>query len=92
MNLRQITEEVSNELNCTKKDGKKAVDAVIKVISEGLKEEGRCQLTGFGSFNVKTMKARKGRNPRNPDETYDIGKREQVTFRAGKTLKNLVNK
>lgn len=91
MNLKGLTNKVSQKRSCTKKEAKECVDAVMKSIEEGLVENGRCQLTGFGSFTVKEMKSRKGRNPRNPEETYEISARNQVTFRAGKTLKETVN-
>ena len=47
---------------------------------------------GFGTFEVRNRAARKGRNPQNPEEVIDIPAKKVPAFRAGKMLKEAVNK
>jgi DNA-binding protein HU-beta len=53
---------------------------------------GKVQLVGFGTFEVRDRKERQGRNPRNPGETIDIPASKAPVFKAGKSLKEAVNK
>ena len=47
-------------------------------------------IAAFGTFKVKTRKARKGRNPRT-GESVDIPEKKVITFKAAKQLKAEVN-
>ena len=49
------------------------------------------QLIGFGTFDVSKRAARKGRNPQTGEE-IKIAASKNVKFKAGKALKDLVNK
>ena len=48
--------------------------------------DGRVQVVGFGTFEIRTRAARKGRNPRSGD-TIQIPESKSVGFKAGKGLK-----
>lgn len=54
--------------------------------------EWAVQLIGFGTFETKERKARQGRNPRQPEEIIEIAASKAPTFKAGKALKDAVNK
>ena len=86
MNKKQLVEEVSTEMERSKAEAERAVNAVIEGVKKGLKKDGVVQLIGFGSFNVKKRKARKGRNPKTGDP-IKIKASKTVTFRPGKALK-----
>ena len=49
------------------------------------------RLVGFGTFEVRTRGARTGRNPRNNEE-INIPESKAPAFKAGKALKDVVNK
>ena len=49
------------------------------------------QLVGFGSFEVRKRAARKGRNPQTKEE-IKIPASKAPVFKAGKALKEVVNK
>ena len=51
----------------------------------------KVQLVGFGSFEVRKRAARKGRNPQTKEE-IKIPASKAPVFKAGKALKDLVNK
>lgn len=92
MNKADLVASVANETKLTKKDAEAAVNAVVNGIQDALKNGDKVQLIGFGTFEVRTRKARQGRNPRNPGETIEIPASKAPVFKAGKSLKDIVNK
>mgnify|MGYP001107266049 CR=1 FL=1 len=64
---------------------------MIDVIAETLASGDKIQLVGFGSFEVRKRAARKGRNPQTKEE-IKIPASKAPVFKAGKALKELVNK
>ena len=75
----------------TKKDAEKAISAVINAISGALADGDKVQLVGFGTFEVRAREARKGKNPRT-GEVINIAASKVPAFKAGKDLKDIVNK
>ncbi len=54
--------------------------------------EESVRLIGFGTFETRHRKARKGRNPQKPDAIIEIPASKAPVFKAGKSLKDAVNK
>ena len=54
--------------------------------------ESQVQMIGFGTFETRERKARKGRNPRKPNEVIEIPASKAPVFKAGKALKEAINK
>ena len=81
---------VAEKSGLTKKDAEKAINAFYSTIESALVEGDKVQLIGFGTFEVKTRAARKGRNPQNGQE-IDIPESKNPVFKAGKALKDAVN-
>ena len=71
------------------KDAEKALKAFTDVVSDELKKDGKVQLVGFGTFEVRHRAARKGRNPQTGDE-IEIPASEVPAFKPGKALKEAV--
>ncbi|MFN2343071.1 MAG: HU family DNA-binding protein, partial [Desulfonatronovibrio sp.] len=71
MNKQEMVSKLAEKAQMTKADAQKALDGVVKIISDELKDGGKVILTGFGSFSVTERKARTGRNPQN-GEPIDI--------------------
>ena len=92
MNKQELIAEVAAKSNLTKKDAESAVNNTICAIEAALVKGEKVQLIGFGTFETRTRKARKGRNPRKPDEVMDIPASTAPVFKAGKALKDAVNK
>ena len=86
MNKTELIASVAQKSDLTKKDAEKAVKAVFEAVSETLKKGDKVQIIGFGTFEV-----REGRNPRN-NEVIKIPASKTPAFKAGKQLKDLVNK
>ena len=61
-------------------------------VQDALVNNEKVQLVGFGTFEARERKARSGRNPRNPKEVIKIPASKAPVFKAGKSLKEIVNK
>ena len=85
MNKAELIAAIAAKTGDTKKVAESSVNAFVDVITETL------QKVGFGSFEVRKRAARKGRNPRTKEE-IKIPASKAPVFKAGKALKDLVNK
>jgi DNA-binding protein HU-beta len=87
-----IVEHIAGSVEgLTKKAAGEAFDAAIEAIVKGLRKGDRVQIPGFGSFAVSKRAARKGRNPAT-GATITIKASKNVRFKAGKELKDTLNK
>jgi DNA-binding protein HU-beta len=92
VNKADLIAAVSDKTGFTKKDSEVSVNALISTIEEALVKGEKVQLIGFGTFETRNRKARQGRNPRKPDEVMEIKASTAPVFKAGKALKDAVNK
>lgn len=90
MNKSELVASVAEVAELTKKDAEKAVNAVFASVQKALVEDDKVQIIGFGTFEVRTRAARKGRNPQT-GETIEIPSSKNPVFKAGKALKEAVN-
>ena len=91
MNKTELVAAIADQAELSKKDAEKALKAFVDVVTDELKKGERIQLVGFGSFEVRKRAARKGRNPQTKEE-IKIPASKAPVFKAGKALKDLVNK
>ena len=92
MNKADLVASVAEKAGLTKKDAEVAVNAFLSSVEEALVKGEKVQLIGFGTFETRQRKARQGRNPRKPGEVIDIAAAKAPVFKAGKALKDAVNK
>ncbi|NMB09748.1 MAG: HU family DNA-binding protein [Tissierellia bacterium] len=92
MNKAELLTSISEKSGLTKVESEKALNAFIKTVEETLAKGEKVQLVGFGTFESRARKAREGRNPRNPQEKIHIPASNAPVFKAGKSLKEAVNK
>ena len=90
MTKTDLVNVVVAETNLKKKDAEAAVNAALAAISGALKDGDKVQLIGFGTFEVKSVAAREGRNPQT-GETIKIAASKKPSFSASKALKDAVN-
>ena len=90
MNKTDLVNVVAAEANITKKDAEAAVNATLAAIAGALKNDDKVQLIGFGTFEVKTVAEREGRNPKT-GEVIIIPAAKKPSFSASKVLKDQVN-
>ena len=70
---------------------KKMLNAFVAVTEDTLAAGDKIQLVGFGTFEVKARPDRIARNPRTSEEVK-IAACKAPVFKAGKALKDIVNK
>ena len=90
MNKSELVEAVADHADLTRAAAAKAVDAVLSNVTTALKQGDQVTLVGFGTFEVRSRKARTGRNPQTGEE-ITIKASKSPTFKAGKALKDAVN-
>lgn len=91
MNKTELVASVAEKAGLTKKDAEKAINALFVSVEEALVADDKVQIIGFGTFEVKEREARKGRNPRSGEE-ITIPASKNPVFKAGKSLKDAINK
>ena len=91
MNKSELIAAMADKTGETKKNAEASLNALVDVITEALAKGDKVQLVGFGSFEVRKRAARKGRNPQTKEE-IKIPASKAPVFKAGKALKDLVNK
>ena len=92
MNKAELVAAVAAKTGETKKAAEASVNAFVDVVTEALKKGDKVQLVGFGSFEVRKRAARKGRNPRNPQQEIEVPATVAPVFKAGKPFKEAVKK
>ena len=91
MNKADLIAKIAEEAELSKKSAEAALNAFVGAVEAALKKGEKVQLVGFGSFEVRKRAARKGRNPQTKEE-IKIPASKAPVFRAGKALKDLVNR
>ena len=90
MNRSELVAALAEKTGSSKKAADDSLRALLEVISEELKNDGKVQLVGFGTFEVRKRAARKGRNPQTKEE-IKIPASKAPVFKAGKAFKDVVN-
>ena len=91
MNKTELVAAMAEKTELSKKDAEKALKAFTDVVAEELAKGEKIQLVGFGTFEVAERPAREGRNPKT-GESMKIAASKATKFKAGKALKDVVNK
>lgn len=91
MNKGELIAALATKTGMAKKNAEVALNGVLDVITEAMTKSDKVQLIGFGTFEAKTRPARTARNPRT-GEAVKIAASKAPVFKAGKALKDAVNK
>ena len=87
----KITDQLGQKgLELTQQDVLEVVQTLIDAITASLAQGDTVVMRNFGAFQVREMKAKIGRNPKNPDKDVPIPARAAVKFKPGKELKEKV--
>jgi len=94
VNKSELVDALASKGKMSKAEAGRVTDTLFSpsgIIASELKKGGKVQVTGFGNFETRKRGARKGRNPRTGKE-ITIKASTTAVFRAGKGLKDAVNK
>ena len=78
------------QLGFSKKISEHLIDDFLTSIFSNLESEKKIKLSKFGTFSVRSKKARIGRNPKTK-EKKNISKRNVVLFKPSNEFKDFVN-
>ena len=89
MNKAELIATMAETSGVSKKDTEQVLNAFISTVQKTLKQDGKVQIPGFGSFEVRERAARSGRNPLT-GEAIEIAAAKVPAFKAGKGLKDAI--
>jgi len=81
-----VQQVYSSHSSLTKAEATESVEAFLRISKSSLIEGADLLLSGFGKFNVKNKKSRKGRNPQTGEE-LTLDARRVVTFKPSGILR-----
>ena len=86
MNKSELAALLAQKESLTEVMAKRIVDMVFDGFTAALKDGGRIEIRGFGSFKAKSYKAYTGRNPRSGKDV-PVKPKRMPFFKVGKELK-----
>ncbi len=90
MNKVELINAIAAETGLSKVDSKKALDSVIKNLSDVLIAGDKITFIGFGTFSVTERSERTGMNPATK-QPITIKAKKVAKFKAGAELTNAMN-
>jgi DNA-binding protein HU-beta len=90
MNKADLINSIAVEADFSKADAKKALEAVVKSLSDVLISGDKISLIGFGTFSVTERPARPGINPATK-QPIQIAAKKVAKFKAGAELAAAIN-
>lgn len=89
MNKSELVSRIADLTESTNAEAGRALDAVIKAVTETLQKGDTVVVTGFGTFSVKNRPARMGRNPQT-NQPMKIKASKAPAFKPGKVLRDAI--
>ena len=90
MNKAALMEALSKKESLTDKEAFDVVNLIFKGFTGALKQGGRIEIRGFGTFVVRNYGAYTGRNPKT-GINIRVAPKRSAFFKVGKELKEMVN-
>jgi len=89
MNKSELINEVARETGLSRREAEVGVQTMLDIIAKEITKNGKVTLTGFGTFDVGTRKARAGVNPRTGDP-IKIAASKMPRFKPSRSLRSNV--
>jgi integration host factor subunit alpha len=90
MQKAHIAEEIKKQAGLTTRAAVEALESVLFLIKSTVQKGEDVSISGFGTFMVRSKRARPGRNP-HTGQPVTIAARHVVTFKASALFKAYVN-
>lgn len=87
MTKAELVVEVANKTRLTKKASAEFMDIVFSSVGDAVRADGRFSYPGFGTWLLRSRKARKIRNPQT-NELMKLRASRTIGFRPAKELKD----
>lgn len=86
----ELAGSIDAQLGISGSNSSEIIDKVFAVMKETMAAGKSIKLVQFGTLTVKSKGSRRGRNPRT-GESMMISKRQMVSFRPSKRLREMLN-
>ena len=90
MTKADLIESIYEKVGLSKKESSQIVELIFETMRGSLESGDKVKISGFGNFNIREKKIRRGRNPQTGDE-IEISSRSVLTFKASPVLKKALN-
>ncbi|MBW6460022.1 MAG: HU family DNA-binding protein [Bacteroidales bacterium] len=88
--IRELIEKISQQAGITKKMAADILRTLPVIIEEGLKKDGAVKVKGLGTFRLKPVKGKAGRNPRT-GARVQIPPHSKIVFLPEQSFKEFIN-
>lgn len=89
MTKADLVEKIAEKTGLTRTDVSVVVDGFLDAVRNSMKEGKNIEIRGFGTFKIKSRKARKARNPRTGEEV-PVPDRKVPVFKPSNEFKELI--
>ncbi len=89
MTKADLVKNISENTGIIRKDVAVVVDSLLQSVKDSLAAGNHIEIRGFGTFKLKTRKARVGRNPKT-DQSVAVPERTVPTFKFSREFKMAV--
>jgi len=87
---RDLVINISNQTGLTQQEVYNVIQKLLDSVTEELADGNSVVMRNFGTFQVKEVKGKVGRNPKDPGKEVPIPPRAIVKFKPGKEMKEKV--
>lgn len=88
--FKELIESIAEETDKSKQSTQDFVKNFVEVINDGLEEDGKVNIAGFGKFNLKRVDEREGYNPQT-EEKITIPAHNKIVYKPYKDVRERVN-
>ena len=86
----EIAETIYEEVGLSRKDSGDILDMMLDEIVQELSKGNEVKLSSFGTFSLRSKKARAGRNPKT-GVAAEITPRRVISFKPSQTMRKTIN-
>ncbi|MBF0611018.1 MAG: integration host factor subunit alpha [Magnetococcales bacterium] len=90
MTKAEIVESIYRKMGITKREAADLVESFFELVRQQLEDGESIKLSGFGNFEIREKRSRRGRNPKTGEE-IEITARKVLTFKPSQILRQKVN-
>ena len=90
MTKADLIDSIYEKVGISKKESGQIVEHIFEFIRSSLENGEKVKISGFGNFNIRSKKVRRGRNPQTGAE-IEISARSVLTFQVSPVLKKALN-
>ena len=86
----EIAETIYEEVGLSRKDSGDILDMMLDEIVQELSKGNEVKLSSFGTFSLRSKKARAGRNPKT-GVAAEITPLRVISFKPSQTMRKIIN-